>query len=94
MIMMMSMIVHDDDGDAGASDDDVPMFKVEPALYCCVLVVEPARPMHVSACAKMIMVMVALWGCIAWGTDDGHGDDTDGDCFWSELIYGSIYMLT
>ena len=41
MIMMMSMMVHDDDddGDAGASDGDVPMFKVEPALYCCVLVV-------------------------------------------------------
>ena len=46
MILMMSMMVHDDDGDGdgGASDDDVPMFKVEPALYCCVLVVEPARP--------------------------------------------------
>ena len=45
MIMMMSMMVHDDDGDGngGANDDDdVPFFKVEPALYCCVLVVEPA----------------------------------------------------
>ena len=62
MIMMMSMMVHDEDGDGdgGANDDDdVPFFKVEPALYCCVLVVEPA-----------------------------------GDCGWSELLYGSIYMLT
>ena len=68
MIMMMSTMVHDDDGegdgDGGANDDDVQMFKVEHALHCCVLVVEPARPMHVGACVKMRMVMVALWGCI------------------------------
>ena len=54
--------MHDDDGDGngGANDDDdVPMFKVEPVLYCCVLVVEPV-----------------------------------GDCGWSELVYGCIYMLT
>ena len=41
MIMMMSMMVHDEDGDGdgGAIDDeDVPFFKDELALYCCVLV--------------------------------------------------------
>ena len=40
--MMMSMMVHDEDGDGdgGAIDhDDVPLFKDELALYCCVLVV-------------------------------------------------------
>ena len=39
------IMVHDDDGDGdgGANDDDdVPFFKVDPALYRCVLVVEPA----------------------------------------------------
>ena len=38
-------LVYDDDGDGygGANDDDdAPMFKVEPALYLCVPVVEPA----------------------------------------------------
>ena len=45
MIMMMSMMVHDEDGDGDGGaidDDDVPFFKDELALYCCVLVVEPA----------------------------------------------------
>lgn len=43
MIMMMSMMVHDEDGDGGAiDDDDVPCFRDELASYCCVLVVEPA----------------------------------------------------
>ena len=45
MIMMMGIMVHDDDGDGngGANDDvDVPISNVEPAVECCVLVVEPA----------------------------------------------------